>query len=248
MRVISLGWGVQSWGLAAMSALGKLPQVDVAIHADTGWERSETCAFAEKWTPWLEERGVRVVTVYPDARYAKAHGVTPTEKSLPQIMIPVFTGFVDGPGGMLPRQCTAHWKIYPMRRWLQEHRKGQQCEQWIGLTLEEVHRAKPSGVQYITSRWPFLEMLDRPWLRAHVVHWLEEQGLEVPPSSNCVICPYQTDLEWRRMKQADNGDWQRAVAVDRAIRDKRPGYKCYLHSSRKPLEDVRLGIEQLEMW
>lgn len=35
LRVISLGWGVQSWSLAAMAALGEIPRVDYAIHADT---------------------------------------------------------------------------------------------------------------------------------------------------------------------------------------------------------------------
>ena len=49
--------------LAAMSALGDLPPVDVAIHADTTHERSATYAYAQRWTPWLEARGVRVVTV-----------------------------------------------------------------------------------------------------------------------------------------------------------------------------------------
>ena len=32
MRVISLGWGVQSFTLAAMAALGDIPPVDAAIH------------------------------------------------------------------------------------------------------------------------------------------------------------------------------------------------------------------------
>jgi len=58
MKVLSLGWGVQSFALAAMSALGVLPKVDAAMH-----ERAETYAFAEKWTPWLEKRGVKVMTV-----------------------------------------------------------------------------------------------------------------------------------------------------------------------------------------
>ena len=121
-------------------------------------------------------------------------------------------------------------------------------EQWIGITLDEAHRAKESDVQYIVSRWPFLEMLDRPWTRGMVIHWLREQGLEVPVSSSCIICPYHDDLTWRRIKKANNGDWERAVAADRAIRDKRPGYKCYLHASRKPIEDVRFGIEQDTLW
>ena len=42
LRVISLGWGVQSWTLAAMVALRELPMVDYAIHADTGHERDGT--------------------------------------------------------------------------------------------------------------------------------------------------------------------------------------------------------------
>lgn len=63
MRVISLGWGVQSFTLAAMSALGELPKVDYAIHADTTHESQLTYAFARKWTPWLEEHGVIVVVV-----------------------------------------------------------------------------------------------------------------------------------------------------------------------------------------
>ena len=63
LKVISLGWGVQSWVLAAMSALGELPKVDYAIHSDTQWEYEGTYKFAKEWTPWLEERGVKVATV-----------------------------------------------------------------------------------------------------------------------------------------------------------------------------------------
>ena len=33
MKIISLGWGVQSFTLAAMVALGELEPVDFAIHA-----------------------------------------------------------------------------------------------------------------------------------------------------------------------------------------------------------------------
>ncbi|KKL22079.1 hypothetical protein LCGC14_2439070, partial [marine sediment metagenome] len=54
LRVLSLGWGVQSWTLAAMIALKELPPIDYAIHADTTHEMSNTYALAAKWTPWLE--------------------------------------------------------------------------------------------------------------------------------------------------------------------------------------------------
>lgn len=242
LRVISLGWGVQSWGLAAMSALGELPPVDFAIHADTGWERKETYAFAERWTPWLEGHKVSVKIV----KHADAGKLSDNHGGL---FIPAHTTYEDGrPSGMMHRQCTRHWKIAEIKRWLQKNRDGEQVEQWIGITLDEIHRAKESGVQYIVNRHPYLEMLDRPWTRGMVIQWLKENDLEVPVSSSCVFCPFHDDLTWRRIKMSENGDWKKAVKVDKEIRNIRTGYKCYLHSSRIPLEKVRLGIEQLEMW
>ena len=35
LKILSLGWGVQSWTLAAMAALGEIPMPDYAVHADT---------------------------------------------------------------------------------------------------------------------------------------------------------------------------------------------------------------------
>ncbi len=50
MNIISLGWGVQSFTLAAMSALGDLPRIDAAVHADTTHESILTYEFASRWT------------------------------------------------------------------------------------------------------------------------------------------------------------------------------------------------------
>ena len=63
IRYLSLGWGVQSFTIAAMCALGELEGLDVAVHADTTHEAEATYDFARRWTPWLGERGVRVETV-----------------------------------------------------------------------------------------------------------------------------------------------------------------------------------------
>ena len=248
LRVLSLGWGVQSFGLAAMSALGVLPRVDYAVHADTGWERAETYAFAERWTLWLEARGVRVVTV----RGRRAGFILDEYHG---IFAPVFTTYENGaPSGMLRRQCTSEWKIAPMRRWLSGELKRRGLsktpgvvEQWIGFTLDEAHRASENDVQYVTKAYPFLEMLERPYTRQMVVHWLEENGLEVPVKSACVFCPFRRWQSWREMQLSDNGDWERACEVDRAIRHKRPGYVCYVHESRRPLEETDF-TRQMALW
>jgi len=249
MRVISLGWGVQSWALAAMTALGELPPVDAAIHADTTHERAETYEFAAKWTPWLEERGVRVVTVTPPEHRADPFYSVRTNSTF----IPAFTSWPAGDSsGMLRRQCTGEWKIRPIRRWIQEHRDGQMVETWLGITLDEVTRMRQADVQYVVNRFPFVEYLDRPWTRMMVMQWLERNGLEIPVKSSCVFCPYHDRATWREIRAAGNGDWERAVAVDEAIRNKREGYLCYVHRNRVPLAEVDLRDEtdhgQLTLW
>ena len=150
------------------------------------------------------------------------------------------------------RSCTERWKIQPIRRWLQANRDKQPVEQWLGITLDEILRMKPSQVKYITNVYPFIEMLDRPWTRGMVMRWLQENDLEIPVKSSCVFCPYHDRAAWREIQQSDNGDWQKALEVDRAIRDKRPGYKCYLTAQRKPLDECDFRSQedhgQLALW
>lgn len=240
MRVLSLGWGVQSFGLAAMSALGVLPTVDAAIHADTTHERAETYAFARKWTPWLEERGVRVVTV----KGRKTDFATEPE-------LPAHTTLPDGtPTGMLRRQCTSKWKIYPIRAWVREHMQpGEPVEQWLGITLDEVQRATISDVKYIRLVYPFL---DRRWRRSDVVQWLQANGLDVPVKSSCVFCPFHDRATWRTLKQSGDGDWNKALEIDQAIRHKRPNYVCYLSAQHKPLAECDFSSPedhgQMTLW
>lgn len=232
-----------------MSALGKLPPVDYAIHADTGWERTETYEFAEKWTPWLEEHDVKVVMVKDEQasnQIVDSHG---------SIFCPAFTTYEDGtPSGMLRRQCTDRWKIAPIRRWLSGELARRNLgktpsivEQWLGFTLDEAHRAKDSHVQYIEHVHPFLEMLERPYTRGMVIQWLRKKELEVPVKSACIFCPFHAYHQWREIQMADNGDWEKAIEVDRAIRHKRPGYLCYLCDDRKPLEQHDF-TQQLSYW
>lgn len=225
MRVISLGWGVQSFALAAMSALGELPSVDAAIHADTTHERADTYAFIVKWTPWLESRDVRVVTVSDPDDAAK---VWKGE------MIPAYTG----DGGKAFRTCTHRWKIQPMRQWIQANRNSEQVEQWLGISWDEVQRARHSDVGYITNKWP---LLDKRMTRKDCASWLTAHGLEIPPKSACVFCPMHSNAAWRSLLP---GDMARAVDVDEAIRHSRHGVTLYLHPKRIPLTDVDMRTQQ----
>lgn len=253
---ISLGWGVQSWALAAMVALGELPPVDVVIHADTTHKRQETYEFAARWTPWLKAHGVRVITV----RAPKKDTAAIQQVNSPSIMLPAFTSYLDGkPSGMLRRQCTGRWKIQPVRRWVSawlkyggyKKRPGV-IEQWLGITLDEVQRVKPSDVRYIKNRFPFVEDMSPAWTRQRAISWLHANDLEVPIKSSCVFCPYHDKATWRDIKLSTGGDWDRVIEVDRAIRNKRPGYSAYLSSERAPIDGVDFRNErdmgQMGLW
>lgn len=249
MKVISMGWGIQSFTMCAMSALGELEPVDVALHSDTTWERGATYEFVKQFTTWLEERGVRVVTV----RNNKVEVVN--KWGNPEI--PAFHTYPDGtPSGMLRRQCTGRWKIDPMKRWLTEElkrlglKKGNGIiEQWLGITLDEIERAKDSDNKWQIHRFPLLE---KKMTRQDCINWLQSSGLPVPPKSSCVFCPYHRRATWQEMKRANGPDWQTAVEVDEAIRNKRPGYVAYVHPDRLPLIELKIaedfGRTQLDMF
>jgi len=275
MKVLSLGWGVQSFTLAAMVALGELEPIDYAIHADTTHESQLTYEFAKRWTPWLEERGVKVITVINPTG-----GIWEIFKRLGQTHIPAYTKatnaavklvkevdyswdengdeieietgrmieVIPNSDGQLNRSCTHRWKIVPMRRWLQLNRNGLPVEQWIGISLDEFQRMKDSDVKYITNRWPLIE---KKMTRRDCENWLKSHGIEVPPKSACTFCPYHNTAEWRRIK-TNSYDWKETTEVDNALRKVRPPYDLFVHPSRKPLEEVDFRTEQekgqLSLW
>lgn len=247
MRSISLGWGVQSFTLAVMAALGDIPPVDVAIHADTTHERSATYEFAAWWSPWLEKRGVRVVTVLETGdvdrvttrisdevlRIPAYAVIRELQSGGSEVNIPAHTASFSG--GMLRRQCTQRWKIAPMRKWLQANRNGKQVETLLGISLDEFQRMRDSDVRYITHSYPLIDMR---MTRLDCVNYLQRNGVDVPVKSSCVFCPFHNKTAWREMAKEDGDDWRKAVAVDDALRKVRPPYDLFVHSSRIPLSEV----------
>ena len=245
LTYLSLGWGIQSWTLAAMVALRELPPIEVAIHADTTHEASGTYAHAEKWTPWLGEHGVNVVTVT-----AENTEVLRDWANSRSVMIPAFSVAQDGSHGQIKRQCTHDWKLSPIRRHLRQlipNPKPGAVECWQGISLDEWHRMRNSDVKYIRNVYP---LVDQRMTRRDCVSWLLARGLDVPPKSACTFCPYHSLGHWKEMKVEGIDDWSLSVAVDRAIRDQRPGCELFIHPARKPLDEaVRIpeddGAKQL---
>lgn len=225
MKVISLGWGVQSWTLAAMAALGEI-EADIAIHADTGWEKAATYAFREQWEPWLQAHGLLAISV---ADYQQSAKVTTLATD-----IPAFTVSATGNAGILRRQCTGRWKIDPIRRalkqvlWMCDIKKRAGCiESLQGISLDEWQRMKNSDVKWIVNRYPLVE---KRMTRGDCETWLAAHDLPTPPKSACVFCPFQSERAWGELKRHNADDWQTAISVDEKIRDVRAPYRAFVHS------------------
>ena len=255
LKYLSLGWGVQSFTLAAMIALKELPPVDFAIHADTGHEAEGTYAHAARWTPWLEEHGLNVVTVQAQNTDPTVHPSATNNLTRNGIRIPAYTvNPITGKAGQVNRVCTDKWKITPVRRFVRTQigKTSPDCvEAHMGISLDEWHRMKTSNVKYIKNIYP---LVDARINRANCVAWLESKGLEVPPKSSCTFCPYHSLETWRRAKQKGGHDWEEAVAVDAELRSEvfTEGLEMYLHPWNKPLpEAVDIpedhGFKQLEL-
>ena len=176
LTYLSLGWGIQSWTIAAMIALGQMPPIDVAIHADTNHEAAATYDHALTWTPWLAERGVTVLTV----------SAKTTDLIIPDayngVFIPAITVDHDtGDKGMLSRQCTDRWKIRPIRTKLREllghHPREGDVTALIGISFDEWHRMRDSDAKYIVNSYP---LVDLRMTRNDCIQWLQRHTSPFP--------------------------------------------------------------------
>lgn len=251
LRTLSLGWGVQSWTLAAMAAVGEVEPFDFAIHSDTTFERQETYRFTEQWTQWLQDRGLPVITV-SDPRATHIMKKSSTSEGTYTLM-PIFTLAQDGSKGQLRRQCTSRWKIEPLHKWLSGElarrsitKSNGAIVQALGISMDEWQRMKSSPVDWIENTYPLVDMR---MSRDDCLRWLGAHGLPSPGKSACVQCPYHSPRVWRDMKRANDDDWTAAVAADELLRA--TGNQWYLHPARIPLIDAARTPEddgQMSLW
>jgi hypothetical protein len=244
LRVISLGAGVQSTTMALMAARGDLgPMPDCAIFADTGAEPLAVY----KHLDWLEAElpfPVHRVSAgnLRDQIVGAASGLNRMDARPP---------FFTENGGMLNRQCTQDFKILPITKKVRELvglQKGQRApkipvvEQWIGISMDEAIRMKPSRHAFITHRWPLIE---KEMHRRHCLTWCEERQYPKPSKSACTFCPYTDNARWRDMKANDPESFADAVAIDKAIRNiPAQREKWFVHRDRVPLDEVDLSTAE----
>lgn len=233
---ISLGAGVESSAVLAMSALGLrgCPRASVAIFADTQDEPKWVYEQLLALEPWGAEHGVPVIRV--------TRGRLSTDR---RVQIPAFVIGKDGEPGPLSRSCTRDYKIQPIRkeaRRLMEACGLKQAVCLYGISVGDPRGLSVSPVRWIQNRYP---LIDAAMTRSACARTLTEVGLPVPRKSACGYCPYHSDAAWREIRDHDPETWDAALAYDDKIRLDRG---ASLHRSMIPLRRVDFGEDEPDMF
>jgi len=230
--------------MALMAAHGEIgPMPDCAIFADTGWEPKAV----QRHLEWLRSPNVLPFPVHVvSAGNIRDDAIAGSSaRSGRFAAVPWFLKMPDGSAGMGRRQCTAHYKLEPIRKKIRDllgvSPRGRvpkgAAEVWVGISLDEVVRMKPSRVGYIVNRWPLIE---KRMNRNDCLRWIERREYPEPPKSSCIGCPFHTDAQWRALSPEEMAD---AAEVDRAIRVSKRGIRGeqFMHRSLKPINEVDLS-------
>lgn len=236
--------------MAAKGEVGPMPTA--AIFADTQAEPVSVY----QWLDWLEKQlpfPVYRVTAGSLTQTALTPRINnKSGKAYLRKLIPAFTKNPDGSKGLLGRDCTKDHKIIPLTKkakQLGNIKRGQKevgVIQWIGISLDEVSRMKPSKIPWSQHRWPLIE---KEMSRHDCLRWMEKNGYPKPPRSACVYCPFHSDVEWNRLKTSEPEAFAEAVKFEKAMQNLHANHEGagkikslpFLHRSLTPLDEINFS-------
>ena len=219
--VLSLGAGKQSSALALLLDLGLLEgfaRPNLAVFADTQAEPS----WVYDTVDWLEGK-----LSYPVIRTTFGDLGENTWRALRGEPVPERgqkkSGYIDIPvfseTGIGSRQCTAAYKISPIkkaiREWAHSGPPRLTVTQYIGISVNEAKRAKPSRDKWITNVFPLIEA---GWNRQDCEEYLEREHPEFKVRrSSCYMCPYRSKADWQELKELEPELYDKALEMERAM-------------------------------
>jgi hypothetical protein len=219
----SYGGGVQSVAIGVLIREGALPKPDLAVIADTNYERRTTWEYLHGvMQPFLDPIGLKIEI----APHSLARVDLFAKDGRP--LVPAY----DARQGRLGTFCSGEWKRDVTERWLRLQGV-KDCDCWIGYSIDEISRVQKKDHRY-WCRYQY-PLIDRFVNRAMCFGIIEKAGLPRPHKSRCWKCPHQNDAEWLEVK-ADPEEWSKAVAFDNLLREVDEGDGLFLYSGRVPLE------------
>ena len=264
-HVLSLGAGVQSTTVYLLGLDSALPvRFDAAVFADTGDEPAAVYQHLD----WLRTLGGPPIITRSAGRLGDdvINGRNSTGQKFHAASIPAYTG--NGlPGysalGKGHRQCTREYKIRVVEQAIRRDVLGLAprrptpkhvtVHQYIGISVDEARRAVSIRARFAVGERkgvPHFPLLDLGWTRNDCTEYLKDRVPHLVGRSACVFCPLKSDREWRLLKESDPAGWDRAVAIDEALRSPdraavvmRMRLPLFLHRSARPLRTASLAGE-----
>jgi len=271
VHVLNLGAGVQSTTLYLMAQASEIRPFDVAVCADTGEEPVAVYKHLE-WLQSLNKTPILVRSVGSRLGEDLRYGARPKGNNgrARFTSIPAYT-FIEGEeAGRTKRQCSSEYKIEVIERTIRRDvlglaprkriPKDVKVHQYYGISLDEKSRATRIWERYHIDgegNEPHFPLIDRMMTRANCLDWLEGKVPHQVPRSACVFCPFHTDAEWQRLKDAGGPDWGRAVEVDHFLRttgsvaNRDMRQSMYVHRSCKPIDEVdfrpKVNVKEMQL-
>jgi len=244
---ISLGAGVQSSTMALMASHGEIgPMPEAAIFADTQDEPKSVY----DWLDWLEKQlpfPVHRVTKGRLSDAALDMRVTKDGRIFSKASIPLHVLTARGERTMIThRNCTSDYKIKPIVKLLRKLagiKRGQKeatVTSWIGISMDEIQRMKPSRDPWIVNRHPLIE---KRMTRFACIAWMRKNGYPEAPKSACVYCPFKSAEMFRKMQIEEPESFQFAVDFEKQLNEKR---STGVDESRKNTYFVYRSCEPLD--
>ncbi|RPE40231.1 3'-phosphoadenosine 5'-phosphosulfate sulfotransferase (PAPS reductase)/FAD synthetase [Streptomyces sp. Ag109_O5-1] len=214
---VSFGGGQQSTALLVLAAQGKLPYrrfYFANVGADT--EYPGTLRYVDEYAkPYAAQHGLEFIELRRVMQNGPDKG---QERTLLQEIrrpgsrsIPFPMRVANGMPGT--RACTETYKRRLVAK--ETRRRGASPEHparlAIGISVDEIGRAKDSNIPHQTNVHPLLDLGLR---RTDCQHIINAAGLPVPPKSACWFCPMKTPEQWRRMRQEEPALFAEACALE----------------------------------
>ena len=219
LRVLSLGAGVQSSFLLFKMLEGKIKPPDVAIFADTGNEPKEVYVWLKK----LEKLSANKINFEIVKNNDNTGHIINDYKSKSgrYSLLPTHILNEDGTTGFGRRTCTMEYKISPIQRRVREildvkNLRGKCVEMVIGISKDEIQRAKRPPVKWQISCYPLIQ---NDIYRSQIINYLKNSDYGTPPRSACIICPFKDNKSWKHLKENSPEEFKYAVEFDEWLRD-----------------------------
>lgn len=267
LDVQSIGFGVQSVGMAIMSGMDLFPRPDMYCYSALP-DGKRTKEYIDYITPKLHSLGVDVQILTPKDLYQHILNWPIADRVS---MLPVWFMGSDGKRQPLNRQCTGDFKIDIVASAIRERLglarlKRNTVRVWQGISIDEIKRTKKKSFalypesfrvnhlpyigQYANITYP--QFTWESYSRDKIIDKIfKANGIITPPKSSCFFCPFHDIEEWFDLFSNDPQGWELACVLDDSIRNYNTptgvleSGPFYLYEGLIPLREIDFDKERL---